>query len=507
MAFQRNHVSDADRLKIGLHVFLYKSVYGVITDLARKYVVSQWCIYYCYAQFLLLREIQNTLPTSTTPRIGCYDTREERVLSLYLETEASISGIRRVLNQLFGQEVSSGTISEIVTAYGSVLPSYETVTCRLIFVSDEIFVGQPILVTVEPLSNYLLSLELVETRDKVTWGACWFEMVDAETGHVERIVADLAKGLVGGIKEMLGTHQAAQQVFQGDLFHLIMRLVAGITRAERKAYAAIKQEYEALEKFERAKSEHTLLKRMAVYEAAQAETEQWMQWVDESRSLFRELQEVLRIVDMKTGALRRKANVLADVETILTLFEQEIPEKKIQKGARFLRDHLDVLLRYFDDVEAAAKELESVIPDATVRHALFRLYAFQQQRRVASGRHRRWLEAQWASCHNALLARIGQVEYEQWSQRVEQTLDGIIRSSSVVENTNGRLRRFFDSARGQISQSRLNLIRFYLNHQPFERGRRQGHSPAQLFHGEHASSDHWLTLLRRAKEGKLPVTA
>jgi len=507
MAFQRNHVSDADRLKIGLHVFLYKSIYGVITDLARKYVVSRWFIYYCYAQFLLLREIQNKLPTSLTPRIGCYDTLEERVLSLYLETEASISGIRRVLNQLFGQEVSRGTISEILTAYGSVLPSYETVTCRLIFVSDEIFVGQPILVTVEPRSNYLLSLELVETRDKVTWGACWFEVVDAETGHVERIVADLAKGLVGGIEELLGTHQAAQQVFQGDLFHLIMRLVAGITRAERKAYAAIKQEYAALEKFERAKSERTLLKRLAAYETAQAEADQWMQWVDESRYLFRELQEVLRVVDLKMGALRRKADVLAEVETILTLFAEELGDKKIREGAGYLRDHLDVLLRYFDDVEAAAKELETVIPDVTVRQDLFRLYALQQQRRVASGRRKRWLEAQWTSCHNALLTRIGEADYTQWAQRVEHTLDGIIRSSSVVENTNGRLRRFFDSARGQITQARLNLIRFYLNHKPFERGRRQGHSPAQLFHGEHASSEHWLTLLRRAKEATSPVTA
>jgi len=36
MAFQRNHVSDAERLEIGLQVFRYKSMYGLITDLARK---------------------------------------------------------------------------------------------------------------------------------------------------------------------------------------------------------------------------------------------------------------------------------------------------------------------------------------------------------------------------------------------------------------------------------------------------------------------------------------
>jgi hypothetical protein len=48
MAFQRNHVSNAERLEIGLHVFRYKSMYGLITNLARTYVVSRWFIYYCY---------------------------------------------------------------------------------------------------------------------------------------------------------------------------------------------------------------------------------------------------------------------------------------------------------------------------------------------------------------------------------------------------------------------------------------------------------------------------
>ena len=283
MAFQRNHVSDAERLEIGLQVFRYKSVYGFVSDLARKYLVSRWFIYYCYAQFMLLLDFQKELPACGVPCIGCDDTLEERVLCLSLETEASNSGMRRVFKHLFGQEVSAGKISEMLTDYGSLLTSHETVDCRLKFVSDEIFIGRPILVTVEPLSNYILSLEVVETRDTVTWGAWWFELVDAETGHVERSVADLAKGLVGGIEERLGDQKAATQLFQGDLFHLIRRLVSGITRAERKAYAAMKQEYDALEKCERAKSERTLLKRLTAYETAQAEADQWRQWGDESR--------------------------------------------------------------------------------------------------------------------------------------------------------------------------------------------------------------------------------
>jgi len=92
MAFQRNHVSDAERLEIGLQVFHYKSMYGLITDLARKYFVSRGVIYYCYVQFLLLLEMQKPRRESLTPQYGCCQSLEERVLSLYLDTEASISG-------------------------------------------------------------------------------------------------------------------------------------------------------------------------------------------------------------------------------------------------------------------------------------------------------------------------------------------------------------------------------------------------------------------------------
>jgi hypothetical protein len=334
LAFQRNHVSDAERLEIGLHVFRYTSMYGVVTDLARKYVVSRWFIYYCYVQFLLLRELQKERRASVKPLYGCYRPLEEQVLSLYLDTEASLSGSKRVLNTLFGQEVSIGRLSELLNTYGRLLESRETVTCRMKFLCDEIFIGSPILVTIEPLSDYILSLELVERRDKETWGACWIELVDSETGHIERIIADQAKGLRGGIELRCDGRDEAKLIFQGDVFHLIMRLVAGIRQAERKAYAAIEQEYDARAKFERAKSERVLHKRLERYEQVHGEAEQWMRWYDESWYLFRELQTVLRMGNMKTGELRRKAEVTAEVKTLLALLEHEIGAEKIQEGAR-----------------------------------------------------------------------------------------------------------------------------------------------------------------------------
>jgi hypothetical protein len=364
------------------------------------------------------------------------------------------------------------------------------------FISDEIFIGNPILVTVDALSGYILSLELVDSRDQESWGACWLELVDNDTGCIERIIADQAQGLVGGIELVCDD---PQKRYQSDLFHVITRLVAGIWRAERKAYAAIAKEYDAVAKFERAKSERVLLKRLATYDKARAESEKWIRYYDESIYLFRELQESLQIVDLKHGELRRKSDVMAELEAILELLEQEIADEKIQKGAHYICEHQESVLRYFDEVEAADASLKAAIPDDDVRQSLLCLYAYQKQRYVAYGQRKRRLEAQWASKHQTLMTHLEQAEYERFSQLVEQTLSPIIRSSSMVENTNSRLRRFFDSARGQINQKRLNLIRFYLNHRPFERGRHQGKSPAQLFHGQEVSHDHWLKILQTKK--------
>jgi hypothetical protein len=159
-------------------------------------------------------------------------------------------------------------------------------------------------------------------------------------------------------------------------------------------------------------------------------------------------------------------------------------------------------LQYFDEVEAAAEELNAAIVESDVRHCLFRLYACQQQLYTAYGQRKRCIQAYKTALEQSLSDHLGEAEYRRLYQRVEQTLSLIIRSSSMVENTNSRLRRFFDSARGQINQSRLNLIRFYLNHKLFERGRRRGKTAAQLFHGDEASSEDWLSILLSKKAQK-----
>ncbi|HRK28372.1 MAG TPA: hypothetical protein PK239_13945 [Chitinophagales bacterium] len=91
---------------------------------------------------------------------------------------------------------------------------------------------------------------------------------------------------------------------------------------------------------------------------------------------------------------------------------------------------------------------------------------------------------------------------KQRAQAMLQNLQSLLtksnRSSSMIETANSRLKPFLRAATGQISQERLNLIRRYLNHCPYERSRvhdRRRFSPYQLFYQKKEDKRNWYTIL------------
>jgi hypothetical protein len=236
-------------------------------------------------------------PQHKTP-FALYRSIEERVVSIYLDNESSVSGIQRSMESLFGEVISLGKISEILNEYGSLLPSGESgIPVRLKFLSDEIFGSDfPVLVTVEPQSLYILQIQLVESRDKESWGVCWLEIVDNDTEKVAGIAADRGTGLVGGIELVF-----SKLLYQSDLFHVISLLAQLLWLFQRQAYAAIAKAEEARGKFERAKSEAALEKRLAAYELAEAQAEAAIALHDNFSYLFGHLQQILEMIDIKSG--------------------------------------------------------------------------------------------------------------------------------------------------------------------------------------------------------------
>jgi len=78
---------------------------------------------------------------------------------------------------------------------------------------------------------------------------------------------------------------------------------------------------------------------------------------------------------------------------------------------------------------------------------------------------------------------------------VSHAMADTLRSSSLVENLNSRLRSYF-TLRRHLGGAYLDLLRFFLNHRHFMRSRhaeRQGKSPRELMTGQ--GHQHWLILL------------
>ena len=101
---------------------------------------------------------------------------------------------------------------------------------------------------------------------------------------------------------------------------------------------------------------------------------------------------------------------------------------------------------------------------------------------------------QYALQSLALQDQLGS-RYDDVEDAVIQALDSTERTSSMVENLNGRVRRHI-YYRQEIGHGYLDLLRFYFNHKKIDRStraQRHGKSPAEVLRGKPHS--HWLELL------------
>ena len=86
-------------------------------------------------------------------------------------------------------------------------------------------------------------------------------------------------------------------------------------------------------------------------------------------------------------------------------------------------------------------------------------------------------------------------DFDAVEDAVLQALDSTERTSSMVENLHSRLAPYF-FLRREIGFGYLNLLQFYLNHNPIQRSHRHervNKTPAQLMSGK--THPHWLEML------------
>ena len=210
-----------------------------------------------------------------------------------------------------GVKVSYGTIQQmLVEAEGRAARFNAQVSLGGVEAGalDEMFSqGEPVLAGVDLDSGYLLGLSLSATRDGDAWAQLLREG-QCQGLELSVVVKDAAKGIAAGVSEVF---PRAEQ--RDDCFHVLYEMHKVRRRLERRAYAAIEREGEALgrlgkiracDKARRRKAKHAL--RRARRECAEA-----IGRFDAFEAAMDTLRGALECVDIHTGELHRPEHVQA----------------------------------------------------------------------------------------------------------------------------------------------------------------------------------------------------
>ena len=484
---RRPDLDPQTSIQIVMLAWLNQGIYGKMTHIAQYYRISRTFLY----QLLFVANLQLEMLFSDEKRHWQQDQRhvEQLIVLLRLEGKCSIPSISSILTHLGYQPHSVGSLSECFQRYGRALPSTLSMASKTVvfYLSDEIFACHaPILVTIDAQSTTILKIELAADRSAETWRA-HFAALDASLFHSLGMASDRGVGLVAGY------HAACEEaLWVCDYFHEFQDLFTVLHQWERKAYAAIRQEDEAAQKFAHAKSESNLDKRLHQYEQAHQACEHAMAIYDQLDMLLQLLRETLQLCSPQ-GKLRTVAGVRAELTSLLDMIE-ELDCTSIIKTLQPIKAHIDDILVPFAQCEVMYAQLLEVVP----AHALDFLvlawhhdhFSYQSPARQKCY-HQSEREA-WLACAEGLLDE----EFAPLKTLVFEKLDSIIRASSLVEMVNSLIRPYLNSCKGQISQEALNLIMFYHNHRRYKSGKRKGKAPMELLTGEALEAD-WVALLRQ----------
>jgi hypothetical protein len=266
----------------------------------------------------------------------------------------------------------------------------------------------------------------------------------------------------------------------GDVFHGLQPVTRLVATLEKRAYAAIARREELEQKRQQAKQRgqgRPLSKPLA---RAGAQETTAIRLADEVQTLAGWLQHHILALAGPDTATRQ---ALYDFVVAALQDLQAVEAKRLRPVRRALANQRDTPLafatRLDQPLEALAQQF--TVPTAWVPERL----ALQSLPRTTT--------AYWATA-----PALHQLLHDRFFP-LQQALAGLRhrfhRASSLVENLNSRLRHYF-FLRRQIGPAYLDLLRFFLNHQPFARSenpQRRGKSAAELLTGQ--AHPHWLEML------------
>ncbi len=474
MKFQKRKDLDSEtRLTIALQATLYGGkVWGIIKDMCSKYNISHQFVYDLKNELKSIFEVNTQISNK-----GIDIDREALILSMKLHGKSSLAGISNTLKSLDIPTNSTATISSFLTSIAKDIPSENPkIENSIMIIADEIFANSnPILVTMDAKSHYILLIELSETRSGEDWERQFNKLQNAGI-NISRAIKDQGSGLHKGAKDAGITELA-------DLFHLQKPFDIPLSSLESKAIGSITNKDERLRVFNGSKSESSGSNKLEKYLNALAAEDLLIYQFDAYDYLHIELHKAFNSFD-KDGVIRTKEIVKEDVETILSLMELEFSKHdKIQKAIKFLRKNISEYWLYYEELEKIILDYKDKIPYDILLETCLHWQKIKKSRAIKKYSSKKYFERQ-ADEHLELACYAEeQIVIDEIYNLIEE-LENNVRSSSPLEAINSIIREYLNSSRGQVTQDMLNLIAYYINHKISSRGRYKGTSAHQRLTGE-----------------------
>lgn len=397
------------------------------------------------------------------------------VLTLMLAAHASYRQIKTILKDLIDYELSTTEINRLFKAAvekSRTLQETEDFSNIEVTANDELFHhNKPILTGIDTRSLYCYLISAEDQRDEETWTINFLDAQDKNLNPV-RTIGDDAMGLVSA-------HKAA---FDGvpydyDNFHLSRGLM-DLRRFYRNRFKSTLQERNTLknrliktpndtqiaEQFNISKEDHARAKGLSLT------LDTLISWLEH---------DVLN----KAGPTLKERQALYDfvVDEFKNL--ESIEPHRITAMRITLENKRDSVLNFSHVMDEKFLALSRDYQVST--STLWQICQLQRCTIDGDSYHFRSHELQ-----RSLGERFDELE-----DAVIAVMESTERTSSMVENLNGRIRKHI-SYRQSIGHGYLDLLRFYLNHKTLVRSAktfRKGKTPTEILTGK--SHPHWLELL------------
>jgi hypothetical protein len=334
---------------------------------------------------------------------------------------------------------------------------------------DEIYAnGQPNLLVVGNDSLYIYALSRQPECDGETWGCT---LLDGPA--CPQFASDAGTGLAAGVK-------AAQlAVHQLDWDHLLRPLWGQAARLEKQAYAALQAVEARAELFMTATTPKRLQQHLTKWEQLSQIAAEKMARYDAFARIARQVDDCFALIDLASGQLQDVTEGTRQLQALGHQL-QSWSGRIYQKLAANLQNWAPGLFSYQPVLADALQPLQARYGQPAIC-ALSRLWQLQanHKRRPGSRLDQANYQRRWQQFWQEAVAQLGQPHFASAWNQLSQLLGRAWRGSMLAECVNSRLRPVL-AGRKHTDQGCLELFRFLHNVRPFARGKRAGHSPAQL---------------------------